>query len=356
MRLGSAEAQHVDVLAGDRADHVGAGHEDPALGAEDDDVGERRTVRRPAGRRAEHDGDLRHLAGGLRHRVEDLADRVQRQHALGEPGATGVPQPDDGCLVGERTLVGVDHHLAADLAHRPAHDGRVGAERHDMGAVDLADRREHPAVVVGRDQLERAVVEERRQPEVRVARVLLARELRLLALGGDGCGGGLGHAVLLDGVGGGAPQALRKAMATLWPPKPKELFSAARSPSGSVALLGGDVEADVLGVVEVDRRRHDPVVQGQHGGHRLQRAGGTEQVAGHRLGRGDAPGRRRRRRAPLRIATGLGDVALRRRRRVGVDVLDVGRRPGRPRGARSSSPGWRRARPGRAGRCRGSRP
>ena len=87
VRLGSAEAQHVDVLAGDRADHVGAGHEDPALGAEDHDVGQGGAVGRAAGGRAEHDGDLRDLAGGLGHHLEDPADRVQRQHALGQPGA-----------------------------------------------------------------------------------------------------------------------------------------------------------------------------------------------------------------------------------------------------------------------------
>ena len=95
VRLGAAEPQHVDVLAGDRADHVGAGHEDPALRAEDHDVGQRRAVRRAAGGGAEHHRDLRDLAGGLRHHLEDPADRVQRQHALGQPGAAGVPQADD---------------------------------------------------------------------------------------------------------------------------------------------------------------------------------------------------------------------------------------------------------------------
>ena len=58
------------------------------------------------------------------------------------------------------------------------------------------------------------------------------------------------------GSGYGSGQLLRKASATLWPPNPKELFSAATSPSGRSRALVGDVEADVLGVVEVDRRRH----------------------------------------------------------------------------------------------------
>ncbi len=197
VRLGTAEPQHVDVLTGDRADDVRPGHEDAALRAEDHDVGERRTVRRATRGGAEHDGDLRDLAGRLRHRVEDLADRVQRQHALGEPGATGVPQPDDRRPVGHRALVGVHDDLAADVAHRSAHDGGVGAEGDGVRAVDGADGGEHAAVVVRGDQLERALVEQRREPVVRVARVLVARELRLLCRPRGGCclgGWGLRHA------------------------------------------------------------------------------------------------------------------------------------------------------------------
>src|SRR3954451_13336316 len=90
-----------------------------------------------------------------------------------------------------------------------------------------------------------------------------------------------------------------------------------------VTRLGGDVEVDgrVL-VVEVDRRRHDPVVYGEHGRQRLEGAGPTEQVAGHRLGAGDhdVGGGLSERRVDHQA---LGDVALRGRRRVRVDVLDV---------------------------------
>jgi acetyl-CoA/propionyl-CoA carboxylase carboxyl transferase subunit len=55
--------------------------------AHDDDVGQRRPVGRPAGGRPEHDRDLRHPARGADHGREDLADPVQRDHALGEAGA-----------------------------------------------------------------------------------------------------------------------------------------------------------------------------------------------------------------------------------------------------------------------------
>ena len=150
VRLGAAEAQHVDVLAGDRADDVGAGDEDAALGAEDDHVGEGGTVGGAAGGGAEHDGDLRDDAGGLGHHLEDAAHGVQGQHALGEPGAAGVPQADDRHAVGDRAVVGVDDDAAADVAHRAAHDGGVAAEGDDRGAVDPADGGEHARVVVGR--------------------------------------------------------------------------------------------------------------------------------------------------------------------------------------------------------------
>ena len=167
VRLGPAEAKHVDVLAGDRADDVGAGDEDPALRPEDHRVGQRRTVGGTAGGGAEHDGDLRDLARRLRHRVEDQPDGLQRQHALGQPGAAGVPEPDDRRLVGHRPLVRLDHDLAALVAHRAAHHGGVGAEGDRVHAVDRADRSQHAAVVVVADQLERARVEERREPLVR---------------------------------------------------------------------------------------------------------------------------------------------------------------------------------------------
>jgi hypothetical protein len=187
VRLGAAEAQHVDVLAGDRADHVRTGDEDPSLRAEDHHVGQRRPVRRAAGRRAEHDGDLRDLARGLRHRVEDLADRVQAEHALGQPRATGVPQADDRQLLAPRHLVRRTDDLAALVAHRAAHHGRVGAERDDRRARDRAAHGEHAGQVVGGDQLERAGVEQVRQPGDRVAGVQFAGQLRWFR-GGSGHG------------------------------------------------------------------------------------------------------------------------------------------------------------------------
>src|SRR6266536_2501292 len=57
--------------------------------------------------------------------------------------------------------------------------------------------------------------------------------------------------------------------------------------AGLPALQGYVVEvAFGVRVLEVDGGRKDLVAQGERGDDRLQRAGGAEQVAGHRLGRG----------------------------------------------------------------------
>ena len=115
VRVGAAEPQHVDVLAGDRANDVGSGDEDPAFGSQDHNVGERRPVRRATSREAQHDGDLRNLSGGHGHGMEDLPDRIQGQHALSQPGAAGVPDPENRNLIVERPLVGLNDDFAAAL-------------------------------------------------------------------------------------------------------------------------------------------------------------------------------------------------------------------------------------------------
>ena len=50
----SAEGGHVDVLAGDAANHIRAGDEHPALRSHDHDVGQRRAVGGAAGGEAHH--------------------------------------------------------------------------------------------------------------------------------------------------------------------------------------------------------------------------------------------------------------------------------------------------------------
>ena len=192
MGLGAAEPLHVDVLARHRAHDVWSGDEDAAVGAEDDDVGQRRPVGSAAGRGPEHDRDLRNAAGRPGHDVEDLAHRVQRDDAFGEPRAAGVPQADNGDLVGQGPCVRGHDDLAALGAHGAAHDRGVGREGDGMRAVHQAVTGEHAGVAVGGERHVRTVVEESAKTLVGVARVVFAGDLRLLDGRGRLLGGGHG--------------------------------------------------------------------------------------------------------------------------------------------------------------------
>jgi hypothetical protein len=55
VRLGPAETQRVDVLAGDGAHDVGAGDEDAPVRPEHDDVGQRRPVGRATSSGPQHE-------------------------------------------------------------------------------------------------------------------------------------------------------------------------------------------------------------------------------------------------------------------------------------------------------------
>jgi len=100
---------------------------------------------------------------------EDLAHAVQRDHALGQPGAAGVPEPDHRHPLPDGRVDRV-HDVPAPLdAHGAAHPGGVGGEGDRGGAVDLAARVHHAGVVARDDQAQRAAVEEGAHPHLGVA-------------------------------------------------------------------------------------------------------------------------------------------------------------------------------------------
>jgi hypothetical protein len=99
---------------------------------------------------------------GFRHFLE-----VFFPNALAQAGASRVPDAHDGAGVGEGAVVRRHDRAAALLAHGPALHGRVGGERHDLGAVDRADADEDAAVVLGRDRAEGTRVEERLEAHTR---------------------------------------------------------------------------------------------------------------------------------------------------------------------------------------------
>ncbi len=132
----------------------------------------------------------------------------------------------------------------------------------------------------------------------------------------------------------------------LWPPKPKLLLMATLT-----SRLAGDVGHAVqialrVLVLDVDRRRHDAVLDGHDAGDQFDAAGGAEHVAGHRLGGADHQ-------AVFHVIAegeldGLGfrDVAEAGGGGVGVEVIDILRVFPAVAGAPS---GWHR--PGRCHRA-----
>ena len=122
---------------------------------------------------------------------------------------------------------------------------------------------------------------------------------------------------------GHQPSQRRRTMAAFWPPKPKALTSA----TSQVALprpQRRQVErAGVLvGVDEVERGRHDAVLERLDRGHRGDGAGRAEGVADGRLGGRDADLAGVL--ADERVdGDQLGRVALGRARGVGADEVDA---------------------------------
>ena len=171
MRVGTAEGHHVDLLTGDTADHVGSGDEDAGLGRHDDDVGQRRTVRRTAGCEAEDDRNLWDAAGRADHGLEDQSDGVQGLDALGETRATRVPETHDRGVFLEG---GVDRRhdvLAAFDAHGAAHDGGIGAVCDGADTVDVAGRGQHTGLVTRMQGDDSPGVEQLLQARKGIARI-----------------------------------------------------------------------------------------------------------------------------------------------------------------------------------------
>ena len=167
----STEGGHVDVLASDAAHHVGAGHEDPTLRCHDDDIGQCRPVRGTTGGEADHQRDLRDISGGPDHRFEHQAHRVQCLNAFGQAGSARVPDADDGALLFDSEVVGIDDVAAPVDAHSAAHDGPVSAERDRAQPVDRAGRGQDAGLVPLMQQFDAVIVEEGLQAQQWVARV-----------------------------------------------------------------------------------------------------------------------------------------------------------------------------------------
>ena len=182
VNLGAAQALRGDLLAGDRLDHVRAGEEHRAVAGHDDEVGEGRRIHRAARAGAEDHRDLRDHARGHDIAHEDLAIGGQAAHPLLDARAAGIVQPDDRDATLQRQVLDAADLLRLHFGERAAEHGEVlGIHRH-AAAVDLAEagddavageallvQAEIADLMRGQraEFLERAVVEQQRQPLAR---------------------------------------------------------------------------------------------------------------------------------------------------------------------------------------------
>ena len=160
----AAELLVGDVLMGDRADHIGPGHEHVgAVLDHEDEVGHRRRIDRAAGAGPHDQGDLRHHAGGQDVALEHLGIAGQRGDPLLDPRPAGIVDADHRGA----DLHGLVHDLAdllgMGLAQRAAEDGEVLAEDEDQPAVDRAMAGHHPVardLLLGHAEIRAAMLDE----------------------------------------------------------------------------------------------------------------------------------------------------------------------------------------------------
>ena len=231
-------------------------------------------------------------------------DRVQRDDALAQPRAAGVPEADDRARrrpAPARTPTRID--LAAGLAHRAALDRRVGAERDRGRAVDPG-RSPASIPLSSSGVISSTRARRRRASASRRSAGCAGRSRRstttTLAGGGD--------ASCSDAPDGEGDVVAAEAERVV---ERGELVAGGQRPR----LAAHDVEVDlVVEVLEVDRGRCGAVVQ--------------------RPGRWRSPRPRRRRRAGARSSTWSPRPRRRRRRRRAPRGSPSPRRRRRP-GSRS---------------------
>ena len=134
VRHRAAELLELDLLAGDRLDHLGPRDEHVrGLLHHEDEVGHRRRVDGAARARAHDQADLRDHAGALDVAHEHVAVGAERDDALLDPRAAGVVDPDDRAADLGGQVHDLAHLLGHHLAERAAEHGEVLARRRTPG-------------------------------------------------------------------------------------------------------------------------------------------------------------------------------------------------------------------------------
>ena len=143
-----AQLLELDLLAGDRLDHLGAGDEHVrGLLDHEDEVGHRRRVDGAARARPHDRRDLRDHPGALDVADEDVAVGAERDDALLDPRAAGVVEADHRRPDLRGQVHDLAHLLRHHLAERAAEDGEVLAEDEHRPAVDRPVAGDHRVAV-----------------------------------------------------------------------------------------------------------------------------------------------------------------------------------------------------------------
>ena len=111
------------------------------------EVGDRGGVDRAARARSHDQADLRDDPGCQHVPAEDLGEQAERDHALLDPGATAVVDPDDRAAHLHGVVHDLDDLLAVHLAERAAEHGEVLAEHADRAPVHGAVPGDHAVPV-----------------------------------------------------------------------------------------------------------------------------------------------------------------------------------------------------------------
>ena len=164
VRHGAPELLETHLLAGHRLDHVGPRDEHVrGLLDHEDEVGHGRGVDRAARARAHDQADLGDHARALDVADEDVAIGPERHHALLDPRAAGVVDPDHGAADPGRQVHDLAHLLGHHLAERAAEDREVLGEDRDRAPFDqpvAGDDRVAPGPVLLHVELVRPVAHE----------------------------------------------------------------------------------------------------------------------------------------------------------------------------------------------------
>ena len=211
--------------------------------------------------------------------------------------------PVSGALTDGRALAG-RRAGGGGLAAAGGGRGRPGPPRRPAtGAIADGLAQDQPvAADLDLELVEVGALEEGGQPidERRGATVAAAGgERRSAATGGRRRSPRLGRRRPSAGSAAGVGRPLvghasnrRKTRAVFWPPKPNELLSAVRTSRRAPGRRQVEALRVLVRVVEVDRRRDEPLADGQDRDDGLDGAGGAQGVAEHRLvgGHRDRPG------------------------------------------------------------------